>query len=155
MRTPLAAAAALGALLASPALAQPQTAAPDPLQGQGPAARPLPMSTTCLVNSEWDLEEMLMGPQDFTAVMRDLHMAWDEDGDGALTPEEYNTCTRRLDLPATFVAFDHDADGAISQDEWTSAENFEAMDINNDGKLVKGEFLFDDALTADGADNPE
>lgn len=151
MRT-AALAAALCTLLATPALAQ--TTGPDALQSEGPPTERLPMDETCLVNSEWDLEEMVMGTQDYDGVMRSLFMAWDEDGDGALTPEEYNTCTSRLDLPATFVAFDHDADGAISQDEWTSAENFEAMDVNNDGELVKGEFLFDDALRAEETDDP-
>lgn len=153
MRTAALAAAALCTLLTAPALAQ--TTGPDALQSAGAPTDRLPMDETCLVNSEWDLEEQTMGPQDYDGVMRSLFMAWDEDGDGTLTPQEYNSCTSRLDLPATFVAFDHDADGAISQDEWTSVENFEAMDVNNDNALVKGEFLFDDALTAEGFDNPE
>ncbi|EKV31748.1 hypothetical protein C882_3499 [Caenispirillum salinarum AK4] len=155
MRTAIAA-AALSALFAAPALAQSADPdAPDVMEGARAPAATLPMDETCLINSEFDLEDIFLGPQDFVDVMGALFMAWDENGDETLTPLEYNACTGKLDMPATFVAFDHDASGAITREEWVSRENFNAMDLNNDDRLSKGEFLFDDALTGEGLDEPE
>lgn len=75
---------------------------------------------------------------------------FDADGDGQVTPAEYQAKHVEwtdAELLARFSRFDHDGDRRISQAEWNAAElaRFRRIDTNGDGRVTREEFLADRA----------
>ncbi|MGB3556437.1 MAG: hypothetical protein WBA25_17550 [Jannaschia sp.] len=69
------------------------------------------------------------------------HAAWDTDGDGMLTPEEFRTGFSALE---THAIFDADGDGTLTEAEWSGSlsdvGDYANMDLNADGGVDADEY---------------
>lgn len=94
------------------------------------------------------------------------HSEADGDGDGKLTPAEYNNMARsdRLFDVAKLTYYDRNSDGSVSREELTGKKNraFELLDKNSDCKIERNEKVQvrykakpkDTDYSGEGAKNP-
>lgn len=77
-----------------------------------------------------------------TAAFAMGHAAWDIDGDGVLSPDEFRAGFGAL---ATHVQFDADGNGLLNEAEWMPVlgqiGDFANMDLNTDGGIDSDEYV--------------